>query len=189
MKVQTSRFGVLQVADPEVVILPEGLMGFEDLRKFFIVDPSDDTMILWFQSMDRSDVAFPMLEPKIFRQDYRVKLSASELRSLKLVAMDRAETLVYSILTIPEDPRLMTANLKAPLVINVNAGVGRQVVLQENEYSVKCSMYKELLALIMEASGKKSDSDATGDSAESKTIAASPIAPSTVKSEVEVTAL
>ncbi len=182
MKIQTSRFGALEVAEADIINLSEGLMGFEDLSRYFIVDPSDDTMILWFQSVDRSEIAFPILEPKIFRPDYRVRLSANELRLLQIDSVAKPETLVYSILTIPEDPRGMTANLKAPIVVNVKNGVGRQVVLQENEYSVKCSMYKELLALIMSAP-KSSDSIAE------RPPEATAVAPRDADSSVEVIAL
>lgn len=182
MKVQTSRFGALEVSEADIINLSEGLMGFEDLHRYFIVDPSDDTMILWFQSIDRSEIAFPILEPKIFRPDYRVRLSANELRLLKIDSVAKPETLVYSILTIPEDPRGMTANLKAPIVINVKDSIGRQVVLQENEYSVKCSMYKELLALIM-SSPKSSDSTVE------RAPEATAVAPREADSNVEVIAL
>lgn len=183
MKVHTSRFGALEVNDTDIISLAEGLMGFEDLNRYFIVDPSDDTMILWFQSMDRPEIAFPILEPKIFRPDYRVRLSANELRLLKLDSVAKPETLVYSILTIPEDPRGMTANLKAPIVVNVKENIARQVVLQENEYSVKCSMYKELLTLIMSVPREPNMEK------QSEMVAAAAVAPKLANSSVEVSPL
>ncbi len=182
MEVQTSRFGALEVAEADIISLSEGLMGFEDLHRYFIVDSSDDTMILWFQSIDRSDIAFPILEPKIFRPDYGVRLSGNELRLLQIDSVAKPETLVYSILTIPEDPCGMTANLKAPIVINVKEGIGRQVVLQENEYSVKWSMYRELLAAIMSA-------PKSTDLVAERTSEATAVPPSAVDSNVEVLAL
>ncbi len=149
MKVQTSRFGTLDVAENDIVEFTEGLLGFEGLKKFFIVDPSDETLILWLQSVDEADVAFPVLEPKLFKGDYKVRLSANELRALKIQSANNKDTLVYCILTIPADVTQMTANLKAPIVLNTAQQLARQVVLQENEYSVKFSMYKELVALMM----------------------------------------
>ncbi len=141
--------------------MPEGLLGFEDLRKFVIVDPGDDTFIQWFQSLDKPEIAFPILEPKIFRPDYVVKLSASELRALTLESVNTRTALVYSIITIPSDPKQMTANLKAPLVVNPKQQLGRQVILQENEYSVSYAMYKELIALIMAANKGNLNSEGT----------------------------
>lgn len=151
MKVNTSRFGTVDVADSDIVEFSDGLLGFEGLKRFFIVDPADDTLILWLQSVDSSEVAFPILEPKLFKGDYKVRLSANELRSLKIDSTTSKDTLVYCILTIPHDVSTMTANLKAPIVVNTASRVARQVVLQENEYSVKFSMYRELLAVMMSA--------------------------------------
>jgi hypothetical protein len=56
------------------------------------------------------------------------------------------QSAVFSILTIPQDVTQMTANLKAPLVINLREQIARQVVLQENEYNIKQLMFKELRA-------------------------------------------
>jgi flagellar assembly factor FliW len=153
MKINTSRFGVLDVEENDVIQFEDGLLGFETMRRFFIVDPADDTLILWLQSVDSPEVAFPVLEPKIFKADYKVHLSANELRCLKIDSTKNKDTLVYCILTIPDDVSKMTANLKAPIVVNTASQSGRQVVLQENEYSVKFSMYRELLTVIMSGAG------------------------------------
>ena len=142
MIVKTGRFGQLTVGDDEIIGISRGLMGFPEYTRFCIVDPADDTLILWLQSLENPDIAFPVLEPKIFRPDYIARLSASELRELELVNVNQST--VFSILTIPEDVTQMTANLKAPLVINLSHQTARQVVLQENDYSIKQLMFKEL---------------------------------------------
>ncbi|MDR3605894.1 MAG: flagellar assembly protein FliW [Oligoflexia bacterium] len=144
MIVKTGRFGQLTIGDNEIVSAPNGILGFPELQKFCLVDPADDTLILWLQSVDHPEIAFPVLEPKIFRPDYTARLSANELRDLKLENVNQSA--VFSILTIPEDVTQMSANLKAPLVINLKEQILRQVVLQENEYSIKNLMFKELRA-------------------------------------------
>lgn len=151
MKINTSRFGAVDVSESDIMEFSDGLLGFEGLKKFFIVDPADETLILWLQAVDSPDVAFPMLEPKLFKGDYKVRLSANELRTLKIDSTSGKDTLVYCILTIPVDVAAMTANLKAPIVVNTASRLARQVVLQENEYSVKFPMYRELVAVMMSA--------------------------------------
>jgi flagellar assembly factor FliW len=183
MKVNTVRFGNLEVSDSDVITFADGLLGFEHLKRFFIVDPSDDTLILWLQSMESPEVAFPILEPKIFKADYKVRLSANELRLLRLEGVRGSSVLVYSILTIPEDVTTMTANLKAPIVINAADQRGRQVVLQENDYTVRYAIYKELLAVIMSAANARGGSEKTEEGT------AVPLSLRTASSKVEVTAL
>jgi flagellar assembly factor FliW len=144
MKINTVRFGELAVGNDEVILFPEGILGFPQLQKYCLVDPGDDTLILWLQSLDDATVAFPVLEPKIYKNDYIVKLSGQELKQLKLDNIN--QSIVFTILTIPRDVTQMTANLKAPIVVNLKEQVGRQVVLQENEYTLKHLMFKELKA-------------------------------------------
>jgi flagellar assembly factor FliW len=140
--IETGRFGQLTVGNDEIIRFPQGVLGFPELSEFCLVDPGDDTLILWLQSTQNKEVAFPVLEPKIYRSDYSARLSATELRELKLENINQSA--VFTILTIPEDITQMSANLKAPLVINLKEQLGRQVVLQENEYTIKHLMFKEL---------------------------------------------
>ncbi len=142
MKIKTSRFGELEVNNKDVINFKSGILGFENHSKFFIVDPGDNTLILWLQSVDDEKIAFPILEPKIFNPEYSVKLVPSDLNSLELENLQNAK--VYSVLTIPSDITTMSANLKAPIVINNSNSMGKQVVLQDSKLSVKFEMYKEL---------------------------------------------
>ena len=118
MKINTTRFGELEVEKKDIISFKEGLLGFEHLKRFFIVDPGDQTLILWFQSIDDEKTAFPIIEPKIFQPDYIVKLLPAELNSLDLESVN--DSSIYSILTIPRTVTDMSANLKAPIVITKN---------------------------------------------------------------------
>lgn len=142
MKVKTTRFGDLEVKKNDIITFKDYLLGFENLKKFFIVDPGDQTLILWLQSIDDEKVAFPIIEPKIFKPDYVAKLLPVELASLGLVNLKDAS--VYTILTIPQDVTKMSANLKAPIIINNQTREARQIVLQDNKLEVQHAMYLDL---------------------------------------------
>ena len=144
MKAKTERFSELDVDKQDIIHFKVGLFGeqFENLRKFFIVDPGDRTFILWLQSFENSKVAFPILEPRIFCPNYVVKLLPFELESLELQSVSEAS--IYTILTIPrDDVTKMSANLKAPIVINGKTCQGKQVVLQDGQLASNFPMYKE----------------------------------------------
>ncbi len=142
MIVKTGRFGQIEVSSEEIISIPSGVLGFPEDHNFCLVDPNDDTLILWLQSLTNPMLAFPVLEPKIFKPEYVVRLSAAELRELRLASIKDAS--VFTILTIPSVLSEMTANLKAPLVINVKEKTAKQVVLQENDQPIKYPMFKEL---------------------------------------------
>ena len=147
MKVNTTRFGELQVNKEDVINFPEGLLGFENLKRFFVVDPGDSTLILWLQSIEDDKIAFPIIEPKIFKPDYVAKLLPADMNSVELETLTQAK--IYSILTIPADITQMSANLKAPVVINNEKKVAKQIVLQDSKLSVRYEMYKELKSFIV----------------------------------------
>lgn len=142
MKIKTTRFGELEVDKKDVITFKEGLLGFDNLTKFFVVDPGDQTLILWLQSVEDAGTAFPMIEPKIFQPDYSVKLLPAELISLELEGLNEAS--IYTILTIPQVVTEMSANLKAPIIINNKTKIARQIVLQDSKLEVRFQMYKEL---------------------------------------------
>ena len=181
MKVKTTRFGELEVNPTDIITFSEGLLGFENQKKYFVVDPGDSTLILWLQSTEDEKIAFPIIEPKIFKPDYIARLSAAELRELKLENINHSA--VFSILTIPEDVTQMTANLKAPLVINLKEQIAKQVVLQENEYTIKYLMFKELRAHLMTIAAQRSNREIAERDASVAPVAVRDIPPSlTVKS-------
>ena len=144
VKVRTERFSELEVDRRDILHFKTGLFGeqFENLNKFVIVDPGDRTFILWLQSFESPRVAFPILEPKIFYPGYAVKLHPFELDSLELQSISEAS--VYTILTIPrDDVTKMSANLKAPIVINGKNCRGKQIVLQDSRLASSFLMYRE----------------------------------------------
>ena len=147
MKVKTTRFGELEVNPNDVITFNEGLLGFENVKKYFVVDPGDSTLILWLQSTEDEKVAFPIIEPKIFKPDYIAKLLPADLNGLELESLQSAK--LYCVLTIPANVTEMSANLKAPIVVNSAKKVGKQIVLQDSKLTVKHEMYRELKTYIV----------------------------------------
>jgi flagellar assembly factor FliW len=155
VKVNTTRFDELQVNKEDVINFQEGLLGFENLKQFFVVDPGDSTLILWLQSIDDGKIAFPIIEPKIYKPDYVAKLLPADMSSVELESLSQAK--IYSILTIPSDITQMSANLKAPIVINNEKKIAKQIVLQDSKLNVKHEMYKELKSYIVAFSSDDSN--------------------------------
>jgi len=147
MVVQTGRFGQIEISTDEIITIPSGILGFPEEQDYCLVDSGDDTLILWLQSLTNPHLAFPVLEPRIYKNDYVVRLSASELRELRLDSIKEAS--VFTILTIPGNLTEMTANLKAPVVINTRSRIAKQVVLQENDQPIKHPMFQELRTHLM----------------------------------------
>ena len=142
MTVQTSRFGLIAITSADVITFPEGLLGFNELRQFVLLDDPTDEIFAWLQSCEEPGIAFPILEPELFASTYNVTLSKHDLDLLKLNS--QLGVRYFAIITIPQDPTQMTANLKAPIVINVAQRIARQVVLQDNSLAIREPIFTKL---------------------------------------------
>lgn len=142
MKIQTTRFGEIEISKNDIIEFQDGLLGFSELKQFVLLDDPDDDIFAWLQSCENASVAFPVLEPELFSPTYTVNLGKRDLEALDLDNMERVR--VYTIITIPEDPTQMTANLKAPIVINIPARKAAQCVLQDNDLPIREPIFQKL---------------------------------------------
>lgn len=142
MIISTSRFGQIELQNSDVLTFPEGLLGFADLRQFVLLDDPTDEIFAWLQSCESMHIAFPVLEPELFSENYKVNLTKGDLEGLKLQSPEKAR--YFSIVTIPDDPTQMTANLKAPIVVNVAERLARQCVLQDNNLAIREPIFAKL---------------------------------------------
>ncbi|MCR4435068.1 MAG: flagellar assembly protein FliW [Clostridiales bacterium] len=143
MQLDTKHFGVVEINEEGILDFPEGLPSFEHVKKFVILDASnEETPFKWLQSVDEPDLAFVIVDPFKIKNDYEVNIKDEVLEAM---GIEKAEdVLIYSIVVIPEDVSLMTMNLRAPLVINVKNKRGMQVVLDTDRYSVRHYILEEL---------------------------------------------
>lgn len=140
--IQTTRFGQVQFQSDDLLTFPEGILGFSDLKRFVLLDDPNDDIFAWLQSCDEAAIAFPVLEPELFSDAYKVTLAKTDLDALRLSNLEGAR--LFCIITIPDDPTQMTANLKAPLVINVGLKMARQCVLQDNHLAIREPIFTKL---------------------------------------------
>lgn len=142
LKIKTTRFGQVEFSSEDMIAFPEGILGFADLRKFVLLDDPTDDIFAWLQSCDEPGIAFPVLEPELFSEANKISLAKADFEALKMTNMDRARS--FCIITIPEDPTMMTANMKAPIVINVPLKMARQCVLQDNHLAIREPIFAKL---------------------------------------------
>src|SRR5690348_954622 len=107
MRIQTSRFGTIELTQEDLLDFPEGLLGFQELRKFVLLDDPNEEIFAWLQSCDNGHIAFPVLEPELFASGYKPFLAKSDLESLQLASQEGVR--FFTIVTIPQDPTQMTA--------------------------------------------------------------------------------
>ena len=124
MRITTTRFGRIDVDAADLIRFPSGLPGLEDCREWALLADAANDALGWLQSTTRAEVALAVVSPRRFVPDYQVRIPRSELSPLALEDMRDAQVVVV----VGENGTGLTLNLKAPIVINLQARTGRQVV-------------------------------------------------------------
>lgn len=163
MKLQTTRFGEIEVKETEIITLPEGLVGFPEYTRYVLLDHDKDSPFKWLQSVDEGSVAFVVMSPLMFRPDYSIEVTEDEVSGLGLEAVNDA--VISVIVTIPSDPKKMSANLKAPLIFNTKNRLGKQIIVKETEYQTKHFIIDEMKKFAkkdLQVEAKKAATQETG---------------------------
>jgi flagellar assembly factor FliW len=143
VRVVTERFGELEVAESDLLRFSQGVPGFEHLKEFFLLPVPGNPLFVWLQAVQDPAVAFLLVDPFPFFPDYAVELGESETRFLE--ASGPEELAVYAVTTIPpEGVREMTANLLAPVVLNLRARLGLQTILDGSGYSTRHRLFRQV---------------------------------------------
>jgi flagellar assembly factor FliW len=115
--------------DTPLIEMAAGLPGFPDARRFLLVEWAPDTSpFALLKSLDHDALEFLVVPPVAMFPDYAPELDDLEASSLGLTCAEDA--LVLVIVTVGDRPEDATANLLAPIVVNVHTLAAGQIVLQ-----------------------------------------------------------
>jgi flagellar assembly factor FliW len=115
MRITTTRFGRIDVDAADLIRFPSGLPGLEDCREWALLADAANDALGWLQSTTRAEVALAVVSPRRFVPDLS-PLALDDMRDAQVVVV------------VGENGTGLTLNLKAPIVINLQARTGRQVV-------------------------------------------------------------
>ncbi len=144
MIAKTKPFGEIEVDERQKLSFPCGILGFETLHSFVLLDAAEPPFY-WLQSLDEPEVAFVLIDPTFFKPDYTPDIAPSDLEEIGITDPD--EQLVFTIVTIPEKQELMTANLQGPIIVNKKLKLGRQSISRNPRWMVRHFILEELAAV------------------------------------------
>jgi flagellar assembly factor FliW len=111
-----------------------GMPGLEEYRDWTLI-PLEDCPLYWLQCEAEPALALPLADAPAVLPDYAFELSTADVHALDLRAAE--EALVLVVLTVPADGGTITANLLAPVVVNVRTWTAKQVILDGTRYSLR----------------------------------------------------
>jgi flagellar assembly factor FliW len=129
MQIQTRHFGAVTVEADDFVLFPRGIVAFEDCRHWVLLGDGENPTLAWLQSVSRAEVAVPVISPRRFVPDYAVRLARGQLAPLEFSQFDQ----VFVLAVVSQSDGDLTVNLKAPLVINLDRRLGRQIITSDDQ--------------------------------------------------------
>lgn len=135
MRIETTRFGLVETAEDEVIRFRAGLIGFPNEKEYVLIPHGSSSMIAWLQSVTTPEVAFPVASAHGFVADYPdVPLESIVRRENVGEALD--DIALLAVLSAPRN-QPATVNLLAPLIVNSRTRDGVQVVLEGSKFSTR----------------------------------------------------
>ncbi len=142
MLVKTKYFGEINLSEDKIITMERGMFGFEEYKKYTILYDSEKEgrpNVSWFQSVEEPSLAFSVINPMAVMEDYNPIVEDEILKGLGEITEENIVVLLP--LTVPQEVTNMTANLKAPIIINADTRKGAQVVVENEEYEIKYKIY------------------------------------------------
>ena len=140
MLVETARFGSIHIEPDKIISFKDGIPGFEDLTKFVLLSPPDFSPFHILQSIEDGGISLIVSDPFIFKKDYAPYISKSIFKELEID--EDGQAVLFTTIVIPDDYKKMTANLMAPIIINSDKRLGKQVILDKGDYPVRYPIFQ-----------------------------------------------
>jgi flagellar assembly factor FliW len=121
---RSPKLGPISYRPQDVIRFPEGLPGFESLTRFLLVTRPQCEPIVFLTSLDRPEVALPLLPPFLAQAGWTPPL---EPRG----GTHHDELAWYAVVIIAPEAEAIIANLRAPIRIDLRDRIGRQLVLDD----------------------------------------------------------
>ena len=133
MKVQTTRFGSVEVDATRIIEFPSGLLGFSSYTTYALLQPDDDGLFYWLQSTEAPELAFVVTDPSTWVPEYQANVRREQMEELELNDLDAAQTFVI----VNKYDLALTVNLQGPIVVNLASRKAMQLVLVDKRWTTR----------------------------------------------------
>ncbi len=141
-KVKSTRFGEIRFNERDIILFPKGLLGFESLHEYVLIERESTMPFLWLQSVKNPSIAFPIVDPLYFKPDYEVRVHAGDLAGIGTVNPSNAR--IFVVVTIPpKEPEEISINLLGPIIVNLENKKAVQIPLTDSDYSTKYYLFRD----------------------------------------------
>jgi flagellar assembly factor FliW len=133
MKFVNQLIGEIEVSNEKVIDFPHGIIGFENHKKFAIVNNTNYKPFCWLISLDQNDFAIPVVNPFLLIREYHKQFPRELSEELK---ENESNYEVLCVVNPKGSNGSVTLNLKGPILIDYIKQEGRQIILTAEILSV-----------------------------------------------------
>ena len=136
MKISTRYHGEMDIEESNILTLDEGMLGFEDLKRYIII-VEEDIFFHYLQCIDEN-IAFAIMDPFFVKPDYSFEIPDNVMKKLGITS--EQDIVIRTTVVIPDDIEKIRTNLQAPIIFNRANNKGMQIILGD-EYPMRYEFY------------------------------------------------
>ncbi|MBI5474547.1 MAG: flagellar assembly protein FliW [Ignavibacteriae bacterium] len=125
MRCTNRQFGTIDYENEHVFVFADGIIGFEHLKRFLIVNDADAEPFRWLVPIDDQDICLPILDPTFVTAEYGTLERFVEGATVAVVA------------ALKEPIEESTVNLRSPIVFDAEKRTGKQVILDDERLAIQ----------------------------------------------------
>ncbi|MGE7982910.1 flagellar assembly protein FliW [Solibacillus sp. NPDC093137] len=134
MKITTAYMGEVEINPSQIIKFEHGLPGFEDEKEFIQLPLSEASAYQVLQSVNTSGLAFIITSPYAIFAEYSFEMDKSVIQALDI--KNDNEVAVFVIVSLKDTLENSTVNMKAPIVLNIENNLAKQIILEE-DYAIR----------------------------------------------------
>lgn len=142
MDINTKYLGKINIDEESILSFPNGLLGLKDSKEFAIINMQDMPYFKFLQDIKNPNISFLVINPWEFFSDYDIELPDEKLKNININPKSENLMEIYAIVTLSKEFKKSTANLLAPVVINLKERKGKQFVLNNSPYTTKHPLFE-----------------------------------------------
>ena len=146
-RLQTSCFGEMEYSSESVFHFPSGLPGFEGEQSFVFLEQPHTAPLLFMHSLSNSELCFILLPILVADPQYRLVLASEDMAELGLregcEPRIGEDILCGALVCAGTEESPATVNLLAPIVVNLKAKIGLQVIQTQSGYSHRHPLFAQ----------------------------------------------
>ncbi|HEY3498246.1 MAG TPA: flagellar assembly protein FliW [Polyangiaceae bacterium] len=135
MKINSTRFGALDIDEQKIIRFPAGIIGFPEEKGFVLIHHGSSDAIAWLQSVRTPELALPVVGAHQFAPNYPDVSLAEAAEHAGLQGSPEDMTALVVLCATPGAPS--TVNLAAPIIVNATTWTGTQAILDGTRFSTR----------------------------------------------------